>query len=220
MIEGILGKKLGMTSIFDDLGRMIPVTVVEAGPVTVMQIKTPERDGYAALQVGFSDKKLQRSKKPEIGHARKAQAGPKKFLKEVRISAEDVGNYNPGQALGLSDMPFEKGDRVDIVGKSIGKGFSGVMKRHNFSGARASHGTHEYKRHAGSIGQSAAPSRVFKGKKMAGQLGNRRVTVQNLEIVEVRPEENIILIKGAVPGHNNSVLKIRSAKKKNAGQAA
>lgn len=220
MIEGILGKKLGMTSIFDELGRMIPVTVIEAGPVTVMQVKTPEKDGYAALQIGFDEKKLQRAKKPEVGHARKAQASPKRILKEVRISPEDVANYSAGQTLGVADMPFGKGDQVDIIGKSIGKGFAGVMKRHNFSGARATHGTHEYKRHAGSIGQSAAPSRVFKGKKMAGQLGNQRVTVQNLEIVEVRPEENLILIKGAVPGHNNGILNIRSAKKKKAGQAA
>jgi len=220
VIEGILGKKLGMTSIFDEWGQMIPVTVIEAGPIVVMQVKTPEKDGYAALQVGFGEKKLQRAKKPEVGHARKAEAGPKQVIKEVRISPEDVENYSAGQTLGLADMPFGKGDQVDIIGKSIGKGFAGVMKRHNFSGARASHGTHEYKRHAGSIGQSAAPSRVFKGKKMAGQLGNQRVTVQNLKIVDVRPEENLILIRGAVPGHSNGILKIRSAKKKKAGQAA
>lgn len=174
MIEGIIGKKLGMTSIFDEAGRMIPVTVIEAGPVTVLQIKTPERDGYAALQVGFEDKKLQRATKPEIGRARKSETSPKKVLKEVRIEPEEVANYKLGQALSLSDMPFAKGDLVDIIGKSIGKGFSGVMKRHNFSGARATHGTHEYKRHGGAIGHSADPSRVFKGKKMAGQQGNKR----------------------------------------------
>jgi len=214
MIGAMLGRKLGMTSIFDEEGRSVPVTVIEAGPVTVMQIKTPEKDGYSALQLGYLEKKLQRARQPETGHARKAGAAPKRVLREVRIAAEELENYQPGQEITLADMGLEKGDFVDVTGKSIGKGYAGVMKRHGFRGAKGSHGIHEYKRHGGSIGTSATPSRVLKGKKMAGQLGNVRVTEQSLEVVELRPEENLMLVKGAVPGHKEGILIISRARKK------
>ncbi len=214
LIGSIIGKKVGMTSIFDESGVMVPVTAIEAGPVTVLQVKRPDKDGYAAIQVGYGEKKMQRAKKPELEHARKAGASPKMVVREIRVPAEDLDKYKPGQEIKLADLSFEKGDFVDVVGKSIGKGYSGVMKRHNFAGAKASHGVHEYKRHGGSIGTSATPSRVLKGKKMAGHLGDSRVTVQNLVVAGVRAEENLILIRGAVPGARNGTVTVRFAKKR------
>ncbi len=214
MLRSIMGKKLGMTSIFDENGRLIPVTVIEAGPMTVTQLKTLEKDKYAAVQVGYGEKKLQRAKKSELGHAKKANTAPKRVLREFRVEADELSEYSLGQTISVGDVGFESGDFVDAIGTSIGKGYQGVIKRHNFSGYKATHGAHEYKRHGGSIGQCASPSRVFKGMKMAGQMGNERVTVQNLKIAEVRPEEGLILIIGAVPGHKNGVVVIRAAKKK------
>jgi large subunit ribosomal protein L3 len=203
-----------MTSIFSDKGQVVPVTVIEAGPMVVVQVKTMERDGYAAVQLGFGEKKQQRAKKPELGHVRKAGTGPKKVLREVRVPAAEIEQYRPGQTIALAEMGFAAGDFVDVIGTSKGKGYQGVMKRHHFKGYSGSHGAHEYKRHGGSIGSSAAPSRVFKGMGMAGHMGNQQATLQNLKVVEVRPEQNLLLIQGSVPGHNDALLLVKLSKKK------
>jgi large subunit ribosomal protein L3 len=213
MLGGFLGKKLGMTSVFDTEGNMIPVTVIEAGPCVVMQVKTGDKDGYSAVQLGFEDKRSQNFKKPETGHARKANTVPKNFLGEIRLEEAEAGGYDPGQEVRVEQV-FQPGDYVDVTGRSIGKGYAGVMKLYGFSGGTGSHGTHEYFRHGGSIGMSATPGRVFRGKKMPRQLGNARSTVLNLKVVEVRPDDNLLLVKGAVPGHKNSYLLIRHAVKK------
>jgi len=213
-MQAILGKKIGMTSIFDEEGRMEPVTVVEAGPLTVMQVKTVKNEGYSAVQIGFGEKKMQRANKSELGHSKKADSSPRKYLREIKISEGEEASYKPGQAVSLAELGFEKGDFVDVSGISAGKGYQGVMKRHNFSGYSKTHGTHEYIRHGGSIGCSATPSRVVKGKKMAGQMGNEKVTVQNLQIVDVKAEENLILIRGALPGKKGGLVKISFAKKR------
>ncbi len=208
MIKGILGKKLGMTQVFAIDGRRIPVTVVEAGPCVVLQKKTVETDGYNAIQVGFGGRKAHRVNKPEMGHFRQVGKGAFAYLREMR--AENVDDYNVGDE--ITCAVFAGGDMVDVTATSKGKGFQGVIKRWNFSGGRATHGS-MFHRAPGSIGASAWPSRVFKGKKMAGQMGNARVTTQNLQIVEVRPEENLILVKGAVPGPKNGLVLIRQAVK-------
>lgn len=205
MIQGILGKKLGMTQVFVADGRRVPVTVVEAGPCTIVQKKTESTDGYNALQVGFSAKKTARVNKPMIGHFRQADQGAFAHLRE--LGADNVDDYNVGDQI-TCDAVFKAGDIIDVTGASKGKGYQGVIKRWGFSGGRATHGS-KFHRAPGSIGCSAWPSRVFKGKKMPGQMGNARVTQQNLEIVEIRPEQNIILIKGSVPGANQSLLLIR-----------
>jgi large subunit ribosomal protein L3 len=213
MIKGILGKKLGMTQVFAADGRCIPVTVVEAGPCVVLQKKTVATDGYNALQLGFGVKKTHRVNKPEMGHFKKVGKGAFAHLRELQ--AESVDNYNIGDEL-TCDSIFAAGDIIDVTATSKGKGFQGVIKRWNFAGGRATHGS-MFHRAPGSIGASAWPSRVFKGKKMAGQMGNKRVTVQSLQVVEVRPEENLILVKGAVPGAKNALVIIRKgikAKKK------
>jgi large subunit ribosomal protein L3 len=205
MIQGILGKKLGMTQVFVADGRRVPVTVVEAGPCTIVQKKTESTDGYNALQVGFSAKKTARVNKPMIGHFRQADQGAFAHLRE--LGADNVDDYNVGDQI-TCDAVFKAGDIIDVTGASKGKGYQGVIKRWGFSGGRATHGS-KFHRAPGSIGCSAWPSRVFKGKKMPGQMGNARITQQNLEIVEIRPEQNIILIKGSVPGANQSLLLIR-----------
>lgn len=205
MIQGILGKKLGMTQIFAADGRRIPVTVVEAGPCTVLQKKTESTDGYNALQVGFSAKKNHRVNKPMMGHFKKADQGAFACLRE--LETENVDDYQVGDQI-TCDTVFKAGDIVDVTGTSKGKGFQGVIKRWGFSGGRATHGSH-FHRAPGSIGMSAWPSRVHKAKKMPGQMGNARVTLQNLEIVEVRPEQNLILVKGAIPGANQGFVLIR-----------
>jgi large subunit ribosomal protein L3 len=205
MIQGILGKKLGMTQVFVADGRRIPVTVVEAGPCTVLQKKTESIDGYNALQVGFSEKKTHRVNKPMMGHFKKADQGAFACLRELDV--ENVDDYQVGDQI-TCDAVFKAGDIVDVTGTSKGKGFQGVIKRWGFSGGRATHGSH-FHRAPGSIGMSAWPARVHKGKKMPGQMGNGRVTMQNLEIVEVRPEQNLILVKGAIPGANQGLVVIR-----------
>ncbi len=209
MIQGILGKKLGMTQVFAADGRRIPVTVVEAGPCTVLQKKTESVDGYNALQVGFSEKKTHRVNKPMMGHFKKADQGAFANLRE--LAAVNVDDYQVGDQI-ICDAVFKAGDIVDITGTSKGKGFQGVIKRWGFSGGRATHGSH-FHRAPGSIGMSATPSRVHRGKKMPGQMGNARVTTQNLEIVEVRPEQNLILVKGAIPGANQGLVVIRKCVK-------
>lgn len=207
MIQAILGKKLGMTQVFAADGRRVPVTVVEAGPCTVVQKKTAATDGYNALQVGFATKKTHRVNKPMMGHFKKADQGAFAHLRE--LAAGNVDEFTVGDQI-TCDSVFKAGDIIDVTGTSKGKGFQGVIKRWGFSGGRSTHGS-KFHRAPGSIGCSAWPSRVVKGKKMPGQMGNARVTLQNLEIVEVRPEQNLILIKGAIPGANQGLLLIRKS---------
>ncbi len=212
MRQTILGRKLGMSQVFDHQGNAIPVTIVQAGPCTVLQVKTEEKDGYNAIQLGFGDKKEKHTTKPLHGHFKKAGSTPKRHIREARV--DDPGMFTVGQVItaGL----FEKDDRVDVTGTSKGKGFAGVMKRHGFRGFMASHGVHESKRGGGSIGQSADPAKVFKGMKMPGQMGNETVTIQNLRVVDVRESQNLIMLKGPVPGGKNGLLVIHHATKKEA----
>lgn len=202
-MKGILGKKIGMTQVFASNGKLIPVTVVSVEPNVVMQVKTKETDGYTAIQLGFTTKKEKHSNKPEIGHAKKANAAPKRFLKEIK-GAE---GYELGQEI-KCDI-FEAGEIVDVTGTSKGKGFQGVIKRYNQSRGPMGHGS-QYHRGVGSMG-TLRPMRVFKGKKLPGHMGNETVTIQNLEIVSVDVEENIILIKGNIPGPKNSFVVIKSS---------
>lgn len=199
-----------MTQLFDESGKVIPVTVVEAGPCTVVQKKTVENDGYAAVQVGFGDVKVQRVNKPMAGHFKKADVAPKKVLKEFRL--EDTDSVNVGDVL-KADV-FAAGDKVDVVGTSKGKGTAGAIKRWNFSRLKESHGTGPVARHAGSLGACSDPSRVFKGKKLAGHLGAERVTIQNLDIVKVDVDNNLIAIKGAIPGPKGGIVVIADTVKK------
>jgi len=203
-----MGKKLGMTQIFAADGRRIPVTVVEAGPCVVLQKKVSESDGYNALQLGFGARQAKRTNKPQMGHFKAASKGAFSHLREFK--ADDVDQYNVGDEV-TCDI-FEPGELVDVTGTTKGKGFQGVIKRWGFSGGRASHGS-MFHRSPGAIGMSAWPAKVFKGKKMAGQMGNERKTVQRLEIVEVRPEQNLLLVYGAVPGAKNSVVMLRKTAK-------
>lgn len=211
MTIGILGKKLGMTQIFEEDGKVFPATVIEAGPCKILQIKTKENDGYTAIQCGFEKQKESRITKPLKGHLNKSKSGPVKMIKEFRLIDEEIQNYKEGQELKVS--LFRVGDFVDICGISKGKGFQGVMKRWNFSGHPASHGSTIH-RAPGSIGASADPSRVFKGQHMAGQMGAKQVTVQNLKVIKIDAENNLLLVKGAVPGSKGSNLVIRLALKK------
>ena len=209
MKKGLIGKKIGMTQIFDEAGNVIPVTVVEAGPCTVTQIKTVENDGYQAVQVGFGDVKVSRVNKPMKGHFDKADVAPKKTLKEFRLESIDgieVGNI-------LKADTFEIGEIVDVKGTSKGHGTAGAIKRWNFSRLRMTHGTGPNHRHAGSLGACSSPSRVFKGKKMAGHYGHETVTVQNLKIAKVDAENNLIAIKGAIPGPKGGIVVIADAVK-------
>ena len=205
----ILGKKIGMTQIFED-GKAIPVTVIEAGPNYVLQTKTLEKDGYTAIQVGFDEKKEKNTVKPLMGIFNKAGVKPQRFVKEFKV--ETVEGYSLGQEIKVDALA--NAEFVDITGTSKGKGTAGVMKRHNFSGNRATHGVSRNHRLGGSIGMSSTPARVLKGKRMAGRLGNSKVTVQNLKVVRVDLENNMILVKGAVPGAKNSYLTIKAALKK------
>ena len=209
MKKGLIGKKIGMTQIFDEAGNVIPVTVVEAGPCTVTQIKTVENDGYQAVQVGFGDVKVSRVNKPMKGHFDKADVAPKKTLKEFRLESIDgieVGNI-------LKADTFEVGEIVDVKGTSKGHGTAGAIKHWNFSRLRMTHGTGPNHRHAGSLGACSSPSRVFKGKKMAGHYGHETVTVQNLKIAKVDAENNLIAIKGAIPGPKGGIVVIADAVK-------
>ena len=207
MISGILGKKIGMTQIFK-AGKCIPVTVIAAGPCTVLQVKTVERDGYCALQLGYGEQKENRVNKSEIGHVKKhAHTTPKKFIKEISWDGKEA--VDPGHSVTVAI--FEKMHYVDIVGKSKGKGFQGGMKRHGFRGGPKTHGQSDRLRAPGSIGCSATPSRVLKGKKMAGHMGNVRCTARNLEVIDVDPEQNTIAVKGAVPGPNGGYVLIKKS---------
>ncbi len=202
MQKGIIGEKVGMTQIFDENGKVIPVTVVKAGPCTVVQKKTVESDGYVAVQMGFGDVSAKKVNKPAKGHFDKAEVAPKRTLREFRF--EDVSAVNIGDIV-KADV-FEVGDVVDVIGTSKGKGYAGTIKRWNGHRLRESHGTGPVARHAGSMGACSSPSRVFKGKKLPGHLGSERVTVQNLKIVKVDAENNLIAIKGAIPGPKGSLV--------------
>ena len=204
MQKGIIGKKIGMTQIFDEAGKVIPVTVVEAGPCVVVQKKTVENDGYAALQLGYGDVKVQRVNKPMKGHFDKADVACKKTLKEFRL--DDCDSLNVGDIVKADT--FAVGDAIDVVGTSKGKGFAGAIKRHNQHRLKETHGTGPVHRQAGSMGACSSPSRIYKGKGMAGHMGAERVTVQNLEIVKIDAENNLIAIKGAVPGPKGGIVYI------------
>ncbi|MDR2791514.1 MAG: 50S ribosomal protein L3 [Tannerellaceae bacterium] len=203
-MPGLLGKKIGMTSVFSEEGKSLPCTVIEVGPCVVTQVKTVEKDGYQAVQLGFEDKKEKHTGKPELGHFQKAGVTPKKHLAEFR--GFDNASLGDVLTVGL----FENTGFVDVVGTSKGKGFQGVVKRHGFGGVgQSTHGQHNRLRAPGSIGACSYPAKVFKGTRMAGQMGNARVTVQNLEVVKVIPEHNILLVKGSVPGAKGSILLIQ-----------
>lgn len=210
MKKGLIGKKIGMTQIFDEKGNMIPVTVIEAGPCAVVMKKTIENDGYEAVQVGYGDVKVTKLNKPMKGHFDKAGVAPKKVLKEFKLA--DASSVNVGDIL-KADI-FAAGDIVDVCGTSKGKGTVGAIKRWNFARLRESHGTGPVGRHAGSLGACSTPSRVYKGKKMAGHLGTERVTVQNLSVVKVDSENNLIAIKGSIPGPKGGIVVIADAVKK------
>jgi large subunit ribosomal protein L3 len=207
-VKGILGTKLGMTQIFEET-RAVPVTVLKAGPCVVAQVKTEEKDGYNAVQLAFGEVPARKVSKPARGHFEKADAEPARHLVEMRT--DDASSYTPGQVI-LADV-FAPGDRADVIGVSKGKGFAGVMKRHGFGGLSASHGTQRKHRSPGAIGACATPSRVFKGMRMAGQMGNERVTILNLEVVQADPERGLLLLRGAVPGPDGGLVMIRNATK-------
>ena len=210
MQKGIIGRKIGMTQIFDEKGCVIPVTVVEAGPCVVVQKKTVENDGYEAIQLGFEDVKAQKVNKPMKGHFAKSDVAPKRILREFRLA--DCAALNVGDV--VKTDAFAVGEHVDVVGTSKGKGYAGAIKRWNFQRLKETHGTGPVARHAGSLGACSSPSRVYKGMKGAGHLGAERVTVQNLEIVKIDAENNLIAIKGAIPGARKGVVVISDTVKK------
>ena len=208
MTKGILGKKVGMTQIFSETGELVPVTVIQADPNVVLQVKTVEADGYSAVQLGYDDKREILSNKPAQGHVKKANTAPKRFIREIRDA--ELGDVEVGNEIKVDT--FAEGDIVDVTGTSKGKGFQGVVKRHGFSQGPMSHGSRHH-RTPGSIGMATHPGKVFKGKKMAGRKGGEQVTVQNLEIVRVDTERNVLLVKGNVPGAKKSLVIIESAVK-------
>lgn len=205
-MKGLIGKKLGTTQIFDEQGQLVPVTVLQVGPCQITQIKKVETDGYNAVQLGFEDKNEKRATKPLMGHFQKAGVKPKKYLSEVRV--DDLNDYKVGDELKVD--VFSDTDKVNVTAKSKGRGFSGVVKRWGFRGGPGSHGAH-FHRAPGSIGASATPSRVVKGKKMPGHYGYQQVTVRNLKVVKVDAENNLLLVKGAVPGAKGSIVKVKAA---------
>ena len=203
MLQGFLGKKIGMTQIFREDGRVVPVTVIQAGPCVVTQVKTKETDGYEAVQLGFGD--VKRRNKPESGHLKNSRLS--QYLREV--ATDDTSEFEIGQAIGV-DI-FEAGEKVDVIGTSKGRGFAGVMKRWNFGGGPRTHGQSDRARAPGSIGGGTTPGKVYKGLKMGGHMGNRRITVKGLEIIEIDTERNLLLVKGGIPGATNSLVQIRRA---------
>jgi large subunit ribosomal protein L3 len=206
-MAGLIGKKLGMTQIYDEKEELVPVTVVAAGPCPVVQVRTEKTDGYTALQLAFDEIPERKLNKPEMGHFAKASVQAHRVLKEFRL--DDGGEYEVGQVLDVSQ--FEVGDELKVTGTSKGKGFAGVMKRHNFHGKGATHGTPDRARHGGSIGQGTSPGKVWKGKKMPGHMGNVRVTVKGLSVVRIDSERNLLFVKGAVPGGVNGYLVLRKS---------
>ena len=203
MLQGFLGKKIGMTQIFREDGRVVPVTVIQAGPCVVTQVKTKETDGYEAVQLGFGD--VKRRNKPESGHLKNSRLS--RYLREVATDGTNV--FEVGQTIGV-DI-FEAGEKVDVIGTSKGRGFAGVMKRWNFRGGPRTHGQSDRARAPGSIGGGTTPGKVYKGLKMGGHMGNRRITVKGLEIIEIDTERNLLLVKGGIPGATNSLVQIRRA---------
>lgn len=219
-MQGILGQKIGMTAIFNDDGTQLPVTVIQTAGNVVVDKRTEERNGYTALVLGFGQKRIKRANKPELGYFKSQglyeegeQQHVKRFLREFRVPAELLGGYDVGATIKAGDV-FAAGERVDVVGVSKGRGFTGVMKRHNFRGTKATHGVHEYFRHGGSIGSNTSPARVFKNRKMPGQHGNKRVTVQNVSVVEIMAEEGLVLLRGGVPGPNGGLVMIKKSAKR------
>ena len=212
MINGLIGYKLGMTQVYSEGGVLVPVTVLEVGPCQVVQLKTVEREGYQGVQVSFGEVKARRVNKPLLGHYKKADLPPARFLREFSAASEGL---SVGQV--ITAEIFQEGEFVDVTGTSKGKGFQGVMKRHGYAGGPATHGS-MFHRRPGSIGQSAYPSHVWKNKGMPGQMGNKRVTVSGLEVVDVRPEQNLILVKGAVPGPPKGMVVVKKSVKQRAGR--
>jgi large subunit ribosomal protein L3 len=207
---GLLGKKIGMTQVFAEDGESVPVTVIQTGPCFVIAQRTIERDGYSALVLGFDEKPLRLVNKAIIGQLKASNLKPQRFIREIRLDAAEVAKYEVGQKLGPKDI-FAENAPIDVEGWSKGKGFQGVMKRHHMVGKPATHGTHEYFRHGGSIGCRLTPQRVHKGKRMGGQMGNVKVTVQNLQLFRVMEEENCILVRGGIPGANNQYVVVTNA---------
>jgi large subunit ribosomal protein L3 len=207
---GLLGKKIGMTQVFADDGEAVPVTVIQTGPCHVIGTRTPERDGYSALVLGFDEKPVRLASKPELGAMKDSGLKPQRFIRELRLPPEEVARYKVGQVLGPKDV-FADNTAIDVEGTSKGKGYQGVIKRHHMSGMTRAHGTHEYFRHGGSIGCRLTPQRVHKGKRMAGQMGNETVSIQNLQLLRIMPEDNVILVRGAVPGAANGYVVVTNA---------
>lgn len=215
---GVIGRKIGMTQVIEADGTVIPCTVVQAA-VTVVGKRTQEKDGYDALILGIEPRKEKHTNKPLAGFYKKQGVEPKRVLRELRCAAEYAAGFEVGQQLKVDEI-FEQGQFVDVQGVTRGRGFTGVMRRHNFAGAKSSHGSHEYKRHGGSIGSNMTPGRVLPGKKMAGQYGNETMSILNQRVVRVLPEENLILVRGGIPGSKNGLVVVRGAVKKNGGKSA
>ncbi len=211
-MNAIIGEKLGMTQIFDEANRAIPVTAVKAGPVVVTQIKRPETDGYGAIQIAFKEMSADKANRPATGHFAKAGVAPHRHVVEVRV--DDPDSYELGQVISVADV-LEVGKKADVTGITKGKGFAGVMKRYNFKGQSASHGVHKTHRAPGAIGACATPARVFKGKRMPGRMGGDQRTIMNLEVIEVDADRNLLLLGGAIPGAKGSVIVVREAVKAN-----
>src|SRR5689334_932978 len=207
---GLLGKKLGMTQVFADDGEAVPVTVIQAGPNQVVGIRTVERDGYSALVLGFDEKPSRNANKAQLGAAKAANGKPQRFVREIRLDAAEVAKFTVGQSIGPKDV-FADNIPVDVEGQSKGKGFQGVIKQHHMSGMTRAHGTHEYFRHGGSIGCRLTPQRVHKGKRMSGQMGNEKKTIQNLQLFKILADDNVILVRGAVPGAANDYVVVTKA---------
>jgi large subunit ribosomal protein L3 len=216
--EGLVGRKLGMTQVFNAEGECIPVTIIEAGPNVILNIKGEDKDGYSAAQIGFAPKKTQRLTKAESGFFNKAAKGAFYHVQEIRCDVGTLG-WTAGQELNVNDV-FAAGQLVDVSGTSIGRGFSGVVRRHRMKGQPATRGTHEVRRHMGAVGCRKFPGKIHKGKRMPGLMGNAEVTVQNLEVVAVRPEDNVILVKGGIPGARGGIVVIRKAVQNFAGATA
>ena len=207
---GLLGKKIGMTQVFADDGEAVPVTVIQTGPCHVIGTRTQERDGYTAVVLGFDEKPVRLATKAEVGALKGTDLKPQRFIRELRLPAEEVAKYTVGQVLGPQDV-FAESAPIDVEGSSKGKGYQGVIKKHHMKGMTRAHGTHEYFRHGGSIGCRLTPQRVHKGKRMAGQMGNEKVTIQNLQLFRILPEDNVILVRGAVPGAANDYVVVTNA---------
>jgi len=207
---GLLGKKIGMTQVFADDGEAVPVTVIQTGPCHVIGTRTQERDGYTAVVLGFDEKPVRLASKAEVGALKASGLAPQRFIREIRLPAEEVAKYTVGQVLGPKDV-FVDSAPIDVEGTSKGKGYQGVIKKHHMKGMTRAHGTHEYFRHGGSIGCRLTPQRVHKGKRMAGQMGNEKVSIQNLQLFRILPEDNVILVRGAVPGAANDYVVVTNA---------